>query len=65
MVSNLGVGLFARKYKAITTSVYFHGQASLGYSSGTYTDRNTDGASSFKDGDKNTITNLGINLTLV
>jgi outer membrane protein len=63
MSSSLGVALFARKYKSITTNVYFHGQAAFGYSSGSYTAKNTDGPSSFKDGNKYTNTNIGINLT--
>lgn len=63
MSSSLGVALFARKYKAITSNVFFHGQAAFGYSSGSYTERNTDGTSSFKDGNKFTNTSIGINLS--
>jgi outer membrane protein len=63
MGSNFGVSLFARKYKAITNNVFFHGQATLGYSAGSYTDRNTAGASGFTDGDKYSSNNFGISLS--
>lgn len=61
--SLMGFGLFARKYMAVNEKVYLHGQIGFNYASGSYTDRDTDGADKLKDGDKNTTTSLGINIT--
>lgn len=63
MASGLGVSLFARKYMLITEKVYFHGQGSIGYTSGSYTDRKAVGASGLADNDKYTFSNIGINVT--
>lgn len=61
--SLLGVGLFVRKYMAVTDKVYLHGQLGFDYTSSSYTDRDNDGADKLKDGDKVTETSLGINIT--
>ena len=63
MASGLGVNLIVRKYFEIESKVYFHAQAGLGYSSMNYTDRDKDGASALKDGDKFSGTTIGINIT--
>ncbi|MFA9213412.1 MAG: hypothetical protein ACEQSR_06145 [Candidatus Methylacidiphilales bacterium] len=63
MRSGLGVSLFARKYMLITEKVYFHGQGSLGYTSSSFTTRKTVGSSGLADDDKNTISNIGVNIT--
>lgn len=63
MGSGLGVGLMVRKYFEIESNVYFHTQAGFVYSSMSATDRVVDGTSALKDGDKITMTGMGINIT--
>lgn len=62
MGSTLGVGLFARKYSEITTNLYMHTQAGLNYGSFSFTDKDNDGLSAFKDGDKvsGTLINIAV-----
>ncbi len=62
-MSNMGVGLFARKYMEVAEKVYLHGQAGLMYSSGSYTDRVADGTDKLKDGAKTTASGMGLNIT--
>lgn len=61
--SLMGVGLFVRKYMTINDKLYLHGQVGLNYASGSYTDRETDGADKLKDLGKVTETSMGINIT--
>lgn len=61
--SNMGFGLFARKYMEISSNVYFHTQAGLGYLTGSFTDRVADGVDKLKDGNKTTTTDISLNIT--
>jgi hypothetical protein len=61
--SGLGVALFARKYMEVSDNVYFHTQAGLSYSSGSFTNRVPDGADKLKDGTKTSFSNIGLNIT--
>lgn len=61
--NNLGVALFARKYKEIIKNTYFYSEGSLSYVKGSYTDQQANGLTSFEDGDKVDYSNIGINIT--
>jgi outer membrane protein len=62
-MSTMGFGLFARKYMEVTDKVYLHGQAGLGYASGSATDRVTDGADKLKDGAKISSSSMVFDIT--
>jgi len=63
MGAGFGINLFIRKYFEVVSNVYFHTQAGFGYTSITATDKVPDGSNLFKDGDKYTSTDIGINIT--
>ncbi len=63
MSNNLGVALFARKYKEILKNTYFYTEGSLSYVKGSFTDQQADGLTSFEDGDKVDYSNIGVNIT--
>lgn len=59
---DLGVEVFGRYYHSLGSNFYLFVDGGVGFSSSSWTDRDTDGPDKLKDGDKNSLSNIGLNI---
>jgi opacity protein-like surface antigen len=59
---DLGVELFGRYYKELGSSFYFFVDGGLGFTSASWTNKTQDGLDKLKDGDKNSLSTISLNV---
>jgi opacity protein-like surface antigen len=59
---DLGIELFGRYYKEIGSNLYFFVDGGIGFSSASWTDKIEDGVDKLKDGNKKSLSTIGLNI---
>lgn len=59
---DLGIGVFGRYYVGISDNFYFFGQANIGYTTSSWTERVGAGGGGFQDDDKNTVSGFNVGI---